>query len=373
MLVGFFHTLRRYFVPVSLRELLDLLRAMEHRIVFSDLDEFYLLSRTCLVKDEKHYDRFDRAFSAYFQGGDKSEAILFALIPDKWLYEEIKKLLSKEDIENFHTLGDLEKLLTSAPNVSGTEQQSEDSQTVPGNEPSNRTERGQHRRWDRRRYRNLDDSVQLGTRNLQLALRRLRRFTRLGAHTEIDLDETIRSTAHNGGLLDLKERPERSNQLNVIALFDIGGSMDGHVRTCEQLFTASRNEFKRLNCFYFHNFLYQSVWKDNRRRFSERMPTWEIIRKFKPDTRVLFVGDATMAPYEITHTGGSVEYWNEEPGAVWMARFAQQFEHLVWINPTPQDSWEYFTSVEMVRKLVDGRMFPMTIRGLEEAMKRLSR
>ena len=227
--------------------------------------------------------------------------------------------------------------------------------------------------WDERQYKNLDDSVELGTRNIKMALRRLRKFARTGRDEELDIDDTIRSTAHNGGMLDIKMRPERKNTVKVLLMLDIGGSMDAHVKICEELFSATRTEFKHLESFYFHNFIYESVWKDNRRRMAERLPTFDIFNKYAHDYKVVFVGDATMAPYEITHAGGSVEHWNEEPGATWMERFDSVYDKLIWLNPTPQETWEYSSSVMMTQELVGGRMYPLTVRGLEESMGELSK
>ena len=227
--------------------------------------------------------------------------------------------------------------------------------------------------WDERQYKNLDDSVELGTRNIKMALRRLRKFARTGRDEELDIDNTIRSTAHNGGMLDIKMRPERKNTVKVLLMLDIGGSMDAHVKICEELFSATRTEFKHLESFYFHNFIYESVWKDNRRRMAERLPTFDIFNKYAHDYKVVFVGDATMAPYEITHAGGSVEHWKEEPGATWMERFDSVYDKLIWLNPTPQETWEYSSSVMMTQELVGGRMYPLTVRGLEESMGELSK
>ncbi|HTO59145.1 MAG TPA: VWA domain-containing protein, partial [Pseudomonadales bacterium] len=227
--------------------------------------------------------------------------------------------------------------------------------------------------WDERQYKNLDDSVELGTRNIKIALRRLRKFARTGKEEELDMKGTIRATADNGGMLDIRMQPERKNTVKVLCFFDIGGSMDAHVKICEELFSATRTEFKHLESFYFHNFIYESVWKDNRRRMNERLPTFEILNKYAHDYKVVFVGDATMAPYEITHAGGSVEHWNEEPGAVWMSRFSHLYDKLIWINPTPQETWEYSNSVAMTRELVNGKMYPLTIRGLEEGMSALTK
>jgi hypothetical protein len=390
MLINFFLTLRKYKVPVTIRELMDLLQALQFRLVYANIDDFYLLSRTCLVKDEKNYDKFDRAFSAYFKGLEDLHGLLESLIPDEWLRREFEKSLTPEELEKIKSLGGLEKLIE-AFQESKAEQERQQAQKgkegeegQEGDDP-NRVGRkgpggmGQGKKkkarkvWDQRQYKNLDDSVELGTRNIKLALRRLRKFARSGREEELDMDNTIRSTAHNGGVLDIRMRPERRNTVKVLLFFDIGGSMDAHVKVCEELFSASRTEFKHMESYYFHNFIYESVWKDNRRRMNERLPTWEILNKYAHDYKVVFVGDATMAPYEITHAGGSVEHWNEEPGALWMQRFAGLYDKLVWINPTPQETWEYSNSVGMTRQLVDGQMYPLTIRGLEESMNFLSK
>ncbi|MDZ7669803.1 MAG: VWA domain-containing protein [Gammaproteobacteria bacterium] len=390
MLINFFLTLRKYKVPVTIRELMDLLQALQYRLVYANIDDFYLLSRTCLVKDEKHYDKFDRAFSAYFKGLEDLHGLLESLIPDEWLRREFEKSLTPEELEKIQSLGGLEKLIEAFQEAKAEQEKQEAQKGKEGEEGQegddpNRTGRkgpggmGQGKKkkakkvWDQRQYKNLDDSVELGTRNIKLALRRLRKFARSGKEEELDMDGTIKSTAHNGGMLDLRMRPERKNTVKVLLFFDIGGSMDAHVKVCEELFSASRTEFKHMESYYFHNFIYESVWKDNRRRMNERIPTWEILNKYAHDYKVVFVGDATMAPYEITHAGGSVEHWNEEPGALWMQRFAELYDKLVWINPTPQETWEYSSSVGMTQQLVDGHMYPLTIRGLEDSMGFLSK
>ena len=393
MLINFFLTLRRYNVPVTIRELMDLLGAMKKRIVYSNIDEFYLLSRTCLCKDEKNYDKFDRAFSAYFKGLEDLHGLLESLVPDEWLRHEIERLLDKKDLKEIESLGGLEafiegiakRLREEAEEQARAEAeraqrerdgQNGNAQRDGRNGPGGRG-KGKKRKarkvWDQRQYKNLDDSVELGTRNIKMALRRLRKFARTGAAEELDMDHTIHSTANNGGMLDIKMRPERRNTVKVLTFFDIGGSMDAHVRICEELFSATRTEFKHLESFYFHNFLYESVWQDNKRRLSERIPTWDILNKYGSDYRVVVVGDATMAPYEITHSGGSVEHWNEEPGAVWIQRIAAIYPKLVWINPTPQETWEYSSSVAITQELVENRMYPLTIRGLEDAMGLLTK
>ena len=390
MLINLFLTLRKYKVPVTIRELMDLLAALKHRLVYANLDDFYLLTRTCLVKDEKNYDKFDRAFSAYFRGLEDLHGMLESLIPDEWLRREFEKSLTAEDLKKIESLGGLEKLIEAfreAKEQAEAEQAKQGKEGQEGDEGDDPNQTGRKglggmgkgkkkkakKVWDERQYKNLDDSVELGTRNIKMALRRLRKFARTGREEELDMDNTIRSTAHNGGMLDIKMQPERKNTVKVLLFLDIGGSMDAHVKICEELFSATRTEFKHMESFYFHNFIYESVWRDNRRRMTERIPTWEVLNKYAQDYKVVFVGDATMAPYEITHAGGSVEHWNEEPGAHWMARFTELYDKLVWINPTPQETWEYSTSVGMTQKLVHGAMYPLTIRGLEEGMNTLSK
>ena len=386
MLINFFFTLRKYKVPVTIRELLDLLMGLKSQLVYANLDDFYLLSRTALVKDEKNYDKFDRAFSAYFKGLDDLHGLLESLIPDEWLRHEFEKSLSPEDLKEIEGLGGLEKLIEAfkkakeeAESKAGEEGKDGDEgnadqegQSGPGGVGRGKKKKAK-KVWDERQYKNLDDSVELGTRNIKMALRRLRKFARTGSEEELDIDHTIRSTAHNGGMLDIKMRPERRNTVKVLLFLDIGGSMDSHVKVCEELFSASRTEFKHLESFYFHNFIYESVWKDNRRRMSERLSTLDILNKYSHDYKVVFVGDATMAPYEITHAGGSVEHWNEEPGAAWMERFDEIYDKVIWLNPTPQETWEYSSSVMMTQDLVGGKMYPLTIKGLEEGMGELSK
>ena len=386
MLINFFLTLRKYKLPVTIRELMDLISGLQHQLVYANLDDFYLLSRTALVKDEKNYDKFDRAFSAYFKGLEDLHGLLESLIPDEWLRHEFEKSLSPEQLKEIESLGGLEKLIEAfkkakeeAEAKAGEEGKDGDEgnadrqgQSGPGGLGKGKKKKAK-KIWDERQYKNLDDSVELGTRNIKMALRRLRKFARTGAEDELDISGTIKSTAHNGGMLDIKMRPERRNTVKVLLFLDIGGSMDAHVKICEELFSASRTEFKHIESFYFHNFIYESVWKDNRRRMAERMPTLEVLNKFSQDYKVVFVGDATMAPYEITHAGGSVEHWNEEPGAAWMEKFSTIYDKVIWLNPTPQETWEYSSSVMMTQELVGGNMFPLTIKGLEEGMGNLSK
>lgn len=388
MLINFFLTLRKYKVPVTIRELMDLLRGLKYELVYANVDDFYLLSRTAMVKDEKNYDKFDRAFSAYFKGLDDLTGLLESLIPDEWLRREFEKSLSPEDLEHIESLGGLEKLIEAFKEAKeAAEKKAQEGKDGKEGDEGNADRQGKNgpgglgkgkkkkakKVWDQRQYKNLDDSVELGTRNIKMALRRLRKFARTGVEEELDLDHTIRSTAHNGGMLDIKMRPERKNTVKVLLFLDIGGSMDAHVKLCEELFSATRTEFKHIESFYFHNFIYESVWKDNRRRMNERISTFDVLNKYAHDYKVVFVGDATMAPYEITHAGGSVEHWNEESGASWMERFTTVYDKLVWLNPTPQETWEYSSSVSMTQNLVEGNMFPLTVKGLEESMSELSK
>ncbi|WP_097461625.1 vWA domain-containing protein [Mangrovitalea sediminis] len=392
MLVDFFMEVRKARVPASLREFLDLLAALQERLAFADMEEFYYLSRLCLVKDERHYDKFDRAFESYFKGIENLDDLLAAMIPDDWLRAEFERQLSEEDKARIESLGGLEELIEAFKKR--LEEQKERHQggnrmigtggTSPfganGYNPEGfriGQKQGRHGKaikvWEKRGYRDLDDSITLGIRNIKVALRRLRKFARQGAADQLDLDDTIRSTARNAGYLDLKMVPERHNTVKVLLFFDIGGSMDPHVRVCEELFSASRTEFKHLEYFYFHNFIYESVWKNNIRRVSESTSTWDILHKYTPDYKVIFVGDASMAPYEITHPGGSIEHWNEEAGAVWMQRVTDHFDKVIWLNPLPEQYWGSGGSLGIARQLVGDHMFPMTLEGLEAGMRFLSR
>ncbi|WP_211824018.1 vWA domain-containing protein [Kistimonas asteriae] len=392
MLLTFFDTLRSFRVPVSIREYLDLVAALKSHLAFANMDDFYHLSRAVLVKDERHFDKFDRAFSAYFEGLEDLDNLLDALIPEDWLRKEFEKYLSDEEKAKINSLGSLEKLLEEFRKR--LEEQKERHQggnrwigtggTSPfgayGYNPEGiriGQDGGRNQRaakvWDKREYRNLDDSVELGTRNIKMALRRLRKFAREGATEELDLDGTIRSTAQSGGMLDIKMVPERHNNVKVLLFMDIGGTMDAHVKVCEELFSAIRTEFKHLEFFYFHNFIYESVWKDNYRRDSERIPTLDILHKYGSDYKVIFVSDAAMAPYEVTHPGGSIEHWNDEAGSAWMLRFMEKFRKIAWLNPYPENAWEYTTSTTIIRELVNHEMYPLTVKGIEDGMRYLSR
>ncbi len=383
MLINFFMELKKARIPVSITELLHLLEVLKARLVYADIDEFYYLSRMSLVKDERHFDKFDRAFSNYFKGLEDLAGLLSSLIPDEYLRREFEKSLSKEELEKIKGLGGLEKLIEAfkrevEKKARGEgEEKDKEGKGKNGRGESGDDKRGKKRRgkrqWDKRDYKAYDDNIELGTRGLKISLRRLRKLARTGADDEFDINNTIDKTAKNGGLLDIIMRPERRNTVKVLLFLDNGGSMDAHVRVCEELFSAARSEFKHLETYYFHNFIYDGVWKEHRRRMNERIDTFDILHKYSHDYKVIFVGDATMAPYEITHSGGSVEHWNEEAGAIWMQRVQDTFDKVIWINPTPQDTWEYSTSVALTKKLVDDQMFPLTIRGIEDGMNVLSK
>ena len=383
MLINFFFTLKKARVPVSITELLHLLDILKARLVYADIDEFYYMSRMALVKDERYYDKFDRAFSTYFKGLDDLSGLLAALIPDEYLRREFEKSLTPEELEKIKSLGGLEKLIEAFKreveeaarnegNNRDREGSGEEGRGKEGDQRKGKKRRGK-RQWDKRDYKTYDDNVELGTRGMKISLRRLRKLARQGAEDELDIDTTISKTAKNGGLLDIIMRPERKNTVKVLLLLDNGGSMDAHVKVCEELFSAARSEFKHLEVYYFHNFIYDGVWKEHNRRMSERIDTFDILHKYTHDYKVIFVGDATMAPYEITHAGGSVEHWNEEAGAIWMQRFLDAFDKLIWINPTPGDTWEYSTSVALTRTLIEDQMYPLTIAGIEEGMNHLSK
>ena len=391
MFISLFNTLKATGVPVSLRELLDLIGAVDKGLAFANMDEFYYLSRAILVKDEKHYDKFDRAFDIYFKGIESLDDILEMLIPDEWLKAEFEKHLTEEELKEIKSLGGLEKLLAEFKKkleeqderheggrkyigTGGTSPFGNSGENPEGIRVGGEGGKGKAAKvWEARDFKNLDDDVELGTRNMKVALRRLRKLIRDSADEEFDLDNTISSTAKKAGLLDVKFRPEKRNAVKVIVLFDVGGSMDPHIKICEELFSAAKTEFKNLEYFYFHNFIYETVWKDNRRRQNERVYTEDIIHKYSADYKIIFVGDATMAPYEITNPGGSIEHWNEEAGALWMKRMVGIYDKLVWLNPVPEEHWEYSASVELTRSLVEDNMFPLTIRGLEESMSYLSK
>ena len=395
MLTQFFFVMRAAKLPVSIKEHLALLEAFEANVIgpgnpdACSLEDFYFLSRTILVKDEKHYDKFDRAFSAYFQGVD-TIADFSKPIPAEWLRKEIEKLLSDADKKNAPKV-DYDDLLETLKKR--LEEQKERHQggskwvgtggTSPfGNSGHNSQgvriggkggNKSAVKVWEKRAYRDYDDSQELGTRNIKVALRRLRKFARQGLEEELDLDDTIRKTAANAGYLDIKLVPQRHNNVKVLLLMDVGGTMDEHITRVEELFSAAKTEFKHLEFYYFHNCVYDYVWKNNRRRYAEKFPTWDIMRKYNKDYKLIFVGDATMSPYEILQPGGSVEYDNEEAGAEWLQRLTQTFPKFAWINPEPQGVWQYRQSIDIVKQLVGGRMYPLTLKGLEDAMRLLSK
>jgi|TARA_B110000196_G_C21136180_1_gene661228 uncharacterized protein with von Willebrand factor type A (vWA) domain len=381
MLINFFLALKNARVPVSITELLHLLDVLKARLVYADMDEFYYLSRMALVKDERHYDKFDRAFGAYFKGLEDLAGMIAAMIPDEFLRHEFEKSLTKEELEKIKSLGGLEKLIEAFKREveeaarKGNDEDKEgkgERGKGEGEERKGKKRRGQSA-WNKRDYKAYDDNVELGTRGMKISLRRLRKLARTGAEDEFDINNTIDKTAKNGGLLDIVMRPERRNTVKVLLFLDNGGSMDAHVKVCEELFSAARSEFKHLETYYFHNFIYDGVWKEHNRRMNERMETFDILHKYTHDYKVIFVGDATMAPYEITHSGGSVEHWNEEAGAIWMQRVMDTYSKVIWINPTPHDTWEYSTSVALAKKLVEDQMYPLTIRGIEDGMNYLTK
>jgi uncharacterized protein len=390
VLIEFFLKLKAGGVPVSIREFLTLVEALEKEVAFGSAEDFYYLARTCLVKDEKFFDRFDRVFSAYFKGIIEADALVVE-IPEEWLKKLAEKHLTEEEKKLIESLGGWDKLMETLKKrleeQKGRHQGGAKWIGTAGTSPFGAhgynpegvrigQEESRHRRavkvWDRREFRNLDDSVEIGTRNMKVALRRLRKFAREGIPDELDLDDTIRSTAKNAGWLDIKMVPERHNAVKVLIFFDVGGSMDDHIRVCEQLFSAARVEFKHLEYFYFHNFLYERVWKDNRRRSAERMSTWQVLHTYPHDYKVILVGDATMSPYEITYPGGSVEHMNEEPGALWLQRLLHVYHNTIWLNPQPESSWDYHDSIRITRELMGERMFPLTLEGLDRGMRRLT-
>ena len=389
MLVSFFLALRAGGIPVTLTELLGLLRGLKERIAWLSAEEFYYFARLALVKDERHFDRFDRVFAEHFQGAERLFALLVRELPEDWLRLTGERLLTEEERRQVQALGGWRQLLDTLRQRLAEQRERHEGGSkwvgTGGTSPYGHggynpegvriggpgRERRAVKVWEQREYRNLDDTVELGTRNLKMALRRLRRFAREGAEQELDLDGTISATARNAGLLDLRLVPERHNAVKVLLFLDVGGSMDGHVRLCEELFSAARSEFKHLEHYYFHNFVYEFLWRDNRRRGAERVPTAQVLRTYGADYRVIFVGDASMSPYEITQAGGSIEHWNEEPGTVWMRRLVGAFPRLVWLNPEPERYWEQIASIGLTRELVAERMFPLTIRGLDAAIAAL--
>ena len=392
MFIDFFLELRKGKVPVSLKEYLTLLEAMKRGVADYNVEHFYYLARTALVKDERNLDKFDLVFGKVFDGiipDDDGETVE---IPDEWLKKLTELYLTDEEKAEIEAMGGWEKLMEEFKKRLQEQEKRHQGGSkwigTGGTSPFGAygynpegirigQEGSRHRRavkvWDKREFRNLDDTVVLGTRNIKIALRRLRKFAREGVPDELDLDGTIDSTARNGGYIDIQMRPERRNTVKVLLLLDVGGSMDDHIRTCEELFSATRAEFKHLEYYYFHNCLYEKVWKDNRRRHSEIIPTWQMLHTYGPDWKLVFVGDATMSPYEVVYPGGSVEHWNEEPGQVWMTRMLDHFKHSIWLNPVPERHWQYTPSLEMLQQVMGSRMFPLTLAGLDRGMRELNR
>ena len=404
MLIDFFYTLRSAKLPVSVKEYLTLMEALQKGVVGPKvpepasgeeasgyaIDDFYFLSRTTLVKDEKHYDKFDRAFAAYFKGVEQI-ADFTKEIPLEWLRKNLELQLSPEELAKIEKMGWDELMETLRKRFEEQKERHEGGSkwigtggTSPfgayGHNPQGiriGQDKGRNRSavkvWDQRAYKDYDDTTELGTRNIKVALRRLRKFAREGHEDELDLDETISKTAANAGYLDIKMRPERHNNVKVLLLMDVGGTMDDHIARVEELFSATKTEFKHLEFYYFHNCVYDFMWKNNRRRFAEKFATWDIIRKYNKDYKLIFVGDATMSPYEILQPGGSVEYNNEEAGAEWLQRLTSAFPKFAWINPEPQGVWQYRQSISVVQQLMQQRMYPLTLKGLEDAMRMLTK
>lgn len=391
MFTKFFHELKSAGLPVSLREYLTLMEGMDLDLANRDVEDFYYLSRASLVKDERNLDKFDRVFAHVFKGIESVADGINAEIPEEWLKLLTDRFFTEEEKKEIEALGGWDKLMETLKErldeqkkrhqggnkwigTGGTSPFGSGGYNPEGVRIGNEGKRQGRavKVWEKRDYKNLDDSIELGTRNIKVALRRLRRFARNGAPDEFDLDGTIDATAR-AGYLDIKMRPERRNTIKVLIFFDAGGSMDPFVRTCEELFSAARSEFKHMEYFYFHNCLYDFVWKDNKRRWTEKMPTWDVLHKYPHDYKVIFVGDASMSPYEITVPGGSVEYFNEEAGAVWMQRLTNIYESVVWLNPVRQTSWDYTPSTQLIRELIGDRMYPLTLSGIESAMAELKR
>ena len=392
MFVEFFLALKEARIPVTLREFLALLGAMERKVVSFNVDDFYFLSRSSLVKDERNLDKFDQVFGSCFEGLEFGQDLFETEIPEDWLQKLAERVMTTEEMAEIKSLGGWKKLMetlrerlaeqnkrhqggskmigTGGTSPFGAYGYNPEGVRIGQNE-------SRHRKavkvWDERLFKNLDDTVEIGTRNIKVALRRLRQFAREGAESELDLPDTIRSTAHNGGILDIRMVPERHNSVKIVLLLDIGGSMDYHVKNCEELFSAARSEFKHLEYFYFHNCIYDRVWKDNRRRKNEILSTWELLNTYPADYRLIFVGDATMSPYEIIYPGGSVEHWNDDPGSLWMERVLSVYSRVAWLNPVEEKYWRGTPSIKLLSQLMGGRMYPLNLDGLDRAMRNLSR
>ncbi|GGX57989.1 vWA domain-containing protein [Saccharospirillum salsuginis] len=386
MLIRFFTTLRQHGVKVTTKELLTLHEALESRLAQFDMDAFYQIARLCMVKDETQFDRFDQAFAHFYEGLEAMPNPMGGELPDDWLRLELERHFSEEEKAAIEAMGGIEALMKALEERLQEQQERHQGGnrwigtggTSPFGHGGYNPEGvriggpgGQRRAvkvWEKRQYRNLDDNVELGTRNIKMALRKLRRFARTGAHEELNMDDTIRFTARNAGLLDIRTQPERHNAVKVLVFFDVGGSMDEHVQVCEALFSACRSEFKHLEHYYFHNFVYDHLWRDNSLRYQQTIPLEEVLRTYGMDYKVIFVGDASMAPYEIAAAYGSIDFMNPEPGAAWFDRIKQHFDRMVWLNPVPEQYWPYTQSIGMVRQLIDDRMFPLTVEGLDKAI-----
>jgi uncharacterized protein with von Willebrand factor type A (vWA) domain len=392
MFVEFFLALKEAHIPVTLREFLVLLEAMKRKVVSFNVDDFYFLSRSSLVKDERNLDKFDQVFCSCFEGLEFGQDLFETEIPEDWLQKLAERVMTTEEMAEIKSLGGWEKLMETLrerlaeqnKRHQGGSKMIGTGGTSPfgayGYNPEGvrigQNESGHGKAvkvWDERLFKNLDDTIEIGTRNIKVALRRLRQFAREGAESELDLPDTIRSTAHNGGVLDIRMIPERHNSVKIVLLLDIGGSMDYHVKNCEELFSAARSEFKHLEYFYFHNCIYDRVWKDNRRRKNEILSTWELLNTYPADYRLIFVGDATMSPYEIIYPGGSVEHWNDDPGSLWMERVLSVYSRVAWLNPVEEKYWRGTPSIKLLSQLMGGRMYPLNLDGLDRAMRNLSR
>jgi hypothetical protein len=388
--IDFFLALKKHKVPCSLRELLDLIAVLKTGVIFADVDDFYTLAKIVMVKDEMHYDKYDRAFAEYFKGIEQID-IFDQILPEDWLRKELEKTLSEEEKAQLKSLGGLEALMKALKERleeqkkrhAGGNKWIGTGGTSPfgayGYNPEGIRVGQQKNRnnsavkvWDKREFKNFDQDRELGARNIKLALKKLRRFARTGASEKLDINTTITATAKNGGLLDVHMEPERHNAVKVLMFFDVGGSMDDYIHTCEELFSAAHNEFKHLSFFYFHNCVYEKVWQDNKRRYTETVDIEEIIRTFGADYKVIFVGDATMGPYEITYPGGSVEHWNEKPGSDYLNRLMQHFNKAAWLNPQPESQWAYYHSIAIINQLINNKMFPLTVDGIGRAIKEIS-
>ena len=392
MFVEFFLALKEARIPVTLREFLVLLEAMERKVVSFNVDDFYFLSRSCLVKDERNLDKFDQVFGSCFEGLEFGQDLFETEIPEDWLQKLAERVMTTEEMAEIKSLGGWEKLMeTLRERLAEQNKRHQGGSKMIGtggtspfgaygyNPEGVRIGQTESRHgkavkvWDERLFKNLDDTVEIGTRNIKVALRRLRQFAREGAESELDLPDTIRSTAHNGGILDIRMVPERHNSVKIVLLLDIGGSMDYHAKNCEELFSAARSEFKHLEYFYFHNCIYDRVWRDNRRRKNEILSTWELLHTYPADYRLIFVGDATMSPYEIIYPGGSVEHWNDDPGSLWMERVLSVYSRVAWLNPVEEKYWRGTPSIKLLSQLMGGRMYPLNLDGLDRAMRNLSR